>query len=230
MIDRCRSVVKLRWIWLLSLLSVCAWESGCVERRMTIRSNPPGAVVYVDDYEIGTTPVSTDFTYYGTRKIRLVKNGYETLTVMQPVSVPWYQYVPIDFVAENLVPGNIRDNRTFDYQLVPQAVVPTEQLLDRAEVLRRQTRVSGVVQAGPSGAGRQLPGAVAPATGLAPVTVPAGTVPPTTVPPASSPGYPAPPGTTWPGEPASTAPPATAPGSQTPYPTVPPGGWPTGGS
>ena len=203
---------------------------------MTIRSNPPGAVVYVDDYEIGTTPVSTDFTYYGTRKIRLVKNGYETLTVMQPVPVPWYQFVPIDFVAENLVPGNIRDNRTFDYQLVPQAVVPTEQLLDRAEVLRRQTRVSGVVQAGPSGAGqrvppgRQVPPAVTPATGFAPATVPAGTVPPTTVPPALSPGYPAPPGTTWPAGPTSTVPPAAGPGSQTPYPTVPPGGWPAAGS
>jgi len=30
-------------------------QSGCVTRRMTIRSNPPGALVYVDDYEIGTT-------------------------------------------------------------------------------------------------------------------------------------------------------------------------------
>jgi hypothetical protein len=198
---------------------------------MTIRSNPPGAVVYVDDYEIGTTPVSTDFTYYGTRKIRLVKNGYETLTVMQPVSVPWYQFMPVDFVAENLVPGNIRDHRTFDYQLVPQVVVPTEQLLDRAEVLRRQTRVSGVVQAGPSGAGRQMPATV-PATGLAPPTTgyaPA-TAPPATVPPALSPGYGTPPGTTWPGGPASTVPPAAAPGSQTPYPTTPPGGWPPAGS
>lgn len=199
---------------------------------MTIRSNPPGAVVYVDDYEIGTTPVSADFTYYGTRKIRLVKNGYETLTVMQPVSVPWYQFVPIDFVAENLVPGNIRDHRTFDYQMVPQAVVPTEQLLDRAEVLRRQTRVSGVVQAGPSGAGRQVPAAVAPATGFAPPTGFA----PTTAPPALSPGYATPPGTMWPGGPAPTIPPgssttpAAAPDSQTPYPTTPPGGWPPQGA
>ena len=48
---------------------------------MTIRTNPPGALVYVDDYEIGTTPVSTNFTYYGKRKIRIVKDGYETLTV-----------------------------------------------------------------------------------------------------------------------------------------------------
>ena len=52
---------------LLGLL-LCASQSGCVERRLTIRSNPPGALVYVDDYTIGVTPVSTSFIYYGTRK------------------------------------------------------------------------------------------------------------------------------------------------------------------
>ena len=61
---------------------------------MTIRSNPPGALVYVDDYTIGVTPVSTSFIYYGTRKIRLVKDGYETLTVMQPISPPWAKTTP----------------------------------------------------------------------------------------------------------------------------------------
>ena len=117
------------------LLCVCA--TGCVHRRMTVRTNPPGALLYVDDTPIGITPVSTDFTYYGTRKIRLVKDGFETLTVMQPIPAPWYQYPPIDFVAENFVPGEIRDQRMLDFQLKPQMVVPTEQLLSRAETLRR---------------------------------------------------------------------------------------------
>ena len=112
-------------------------QSGCVQRRFTIRSNPPGALVYIDDYEIGTTPVSTDFVYYGTRKVRLVKDGYETLTVLQPVPTPWYEIPPIDFVSENLVPREIRDERVLEYQLTPQVVVPTDQLLSRAEQLRR---------------------------------------------------------------------------------------------
>ena len=127
------------------VLSLCACATGCVRRRMTIRSNPPGALVYVDDYEIGTTPISTNFLYYGERKIRLVKDGYQTLTVMQPVPAPWYQIPPLDFVAENLVPGELRDQRTFSYQLTPQAVVPTEQLLGRAESLRRGVRPAGYV-------------------------------------------------------------------------------------
>jgi hypothetical protein len=193
---------------------------------MLIRSNPPGAVVYIDDYEIGTTPVATSFTYYGTRKIRLVKDGFETLTVMQPVPVPWYEYVPIDFVSENLVPGDIRDHRAFDFQLVPQAIVPNQQLLDRAELLRRDTRGSGVVQAAPLAAGpRRQPAAGPP--GLAPAG-PAGLAP-AVAPPSLPPSYSPPPANAWPAPP-STIPPAAAPGSQLPNPTIPPGGWPPAGS
>lgn len=109
---------------------------------MTIRSNPPGALVYVDDYEIGVTPVSHTFTYYGQRKIRLVKDGYETLTVMQNIRPPWYQYPVVDFFAENLWPGEIRDERELSFNMAPQVMVPPDQLLGRAEELRRGVHAS----------------------------------------------------------------------------------------
>ena len=105
---------------------------------MTIRSNPPGAAVYVDDYQIGTTPVAVNYTYYGTRKIRLVKDGFETLTVYQPMPAPWYQYFGIDFFSENIWPGKIRDERSYDYQMSPMVMVSNDQLLNRAEQLRKQ--------------------------------------------------------------------------------------------
>ena len=105
-----------------------------------MRSNPPGALLYVDDHEIGVTPVSHDFIYYGTRKIRLIKDGYETLNVLQPIPAPWYQYFGLDFITENMIPGEIRDERVLDYQLQPQTIVPTEQLLGRAENLRQGTQ------------------------------------------------------------------------------------------
>lgn len=127
----------------LSLAIAClTLASGCVERRMTIRTNPPGALAYVDDYEVGITPVSTSFLYYGTRKIRLVKDGYETLTVLQPMPTPWYEIPPADFVSENLIFGKLHDQRTFDFLLKPQVVVPTEQLMGRAEALRRGSQSS----------------------------------------------------------------------------------------
>jgi len=111
---------------------------------MTIRSNPPGAFVYVDNYPIGTTPVSTNFTHYGTRSIRLVKDGFETQAVEERIKAPWYEIPPLDFVSENLVPGEIRDHRTFTYQMHPQMVVPSNVLLDRAEDLRIRSGTTGM--------------------------------------------------------------------------------------
>jgi hypothetical protein len=127
-------------VWILVLAaSLLPPTNGCVRRRLNVRSNPPGALVYVDNQQIGTTPCSVDFTYYGTREIRLIKPGYETLTVNQPIPTPWYQIPPLDFASENLVPTKIRDNRTVTFDLAPQIIVPTEQLLDRANQLRQET-------------------------------------------------------------------------------------------
>jgi hypothetical protein len=131
---RCSQLIT-RWsLVLLGLLLV--WQTGCVTRRLTMRSNPPGARVYVGDEEIGTTPVSHDFTYYGTRKIRLVKDGYETLIVNQPIPAPWYQIPPLDFVSENLVPGEIRDERVVTYEMTPLQLQSKEQILQKANALR----------------------------------------------------------------------------------------------
>jgi len=136
---------------LMMMVLLMAAASGCVRRRMTIRSNPPGAQVQIDNYPdpIGVTPTSADFIYYGTREIRLIKDGYETLTVEQPVRTPWYQVPPLDFITENLWPFEIRDERSFNYTLAPQPVVPAQKLLQRAEELRRGTQAQYLQQGQP---------------------------------------------------------------------------------
>lgn len=103
-----------------------------------MRSNPPGALVYVDNQQIGTTPCGVDFTYYGTREIRLVKSGYETLSINQPIPTPWYQIPGIDFVSENVIPWRIRDDRVVNFNLSPQRMVPAEELICRGQQLRAQ--------------------------------------------------------------------------------------------
>ena len=95
----------------------------------------------MDDVEVGRTPVSTSFIYYGTRKIQLSKAGYETLTVLQPIPTPWYQWPGVDFFSEHFSPGKINDDRLFSYNMEPAIVVPTDQLLDRAQELRQQSEV-----------------------------------------------------------------------------------------
>jgi hypothetical protein len=127
-----------------SLVAPC----GCVRRRLLVRSNPPGATVYVDNQPIGVTPCATSFTYYGTRELRLVKPGFETLTINQPIPAPWYQIPPIDFVSENVVPKEIQDYRTVTYTLAPAVIQPTEQLLDRAQQLRSGTQQGAVLPVG----------------------------------------------------------------------------------
>src|SRR3954454_19924571 len=125
---------------LASIVLVCSIAlpaRAIVRRRLNVNSNPQGALVYVDNQQIGTTPCSVDFTYYGTREIRLIKPGFETLTVNQPIPTPWYEYIPLDFVSENLVPNKIRDNRTVSYNLSPQLIVPTPELINRADQLRQ---------------------------------------------------------------------------------------------
>ncbi len=130
---------KLRILLGMLALLMLAF-TGCVRRRMTIRTNPPGAKVYVDDTEIGTTPVSTNYTYYAARKITLIKDGYRTETVYERMLPPWYELPPLDFVSENLYPRELRDERVLDFQLVPQEIVPREKLLGRAENLRFNAR------------------------------------------------------------------------------------------
>ena len=145
---------------------LCA-STGCVQRRMTIRSNPPGAVVYVDVYQIGATPVSTDFIYYGTRKVRLVKDGYETLTVRQPFPVPWYEIFPLDFVTENIWPWEIRDERVVDLAMMPVASTPPELVVARAE----QARLS-------AGSLPAAPPQIVPPQAVVPQPIPAAPPPP----------------------------------------------------
>jgi len=118
------------------LLMILVTQGGCLRRRMTIRTNPTGAVAYVDNRRIGITPVSTSFRYYGMRHIQLVKDGFETVTEDHKIAAPWYQWFGLDFFAENLWPRKVRDERILDFQLTPQQSIPPAQVLQRAEQLR----------------------------------------------------------------------------------------------
>lgn len=117
---------------------------AAVRRRITIRTTPPGALVYIDDQEIGVTPVSTSFTYYGTRKIQIVKDGYETVTVLREIKAPWYQIPGIDFVTENLMRREFRDERLLQFKLVPLRIRTTEELIRRGQELKQRAS-QGVV-------------------------------------------------------------------------------------
>ena len=126
------------------LLLLLVLLPGCVRRRMTIRSEPSGALVSIDQQEIGTTPVSVGYTYYGTRNFQVTRDGYETASVSRTFKPPWYQWPIIDFFAENLWPFEVRDERVVDFSLIPQKPVATAKLVQRAGELRSGAQ-SGIV-------------------------------------------------------------------------------------
>jgi len=107
-----------------------------VERKLTILSDPPGAMVWLDGQPIGKTPITVPFAFYGTREISLYYARYQAYTTMQEVPCPWYQYFPIDFVSEFLIPLEYTDNPQFHYTLKPQ--LPCDDLQKQALEARGQ--------------------------------------------------------------------------------------------
>ncbi len=110
---------------------------GCVERTVSINSEPEGAAVFLNDTEAGLTPVKVPFTWYGDYDIVIRKEGYKTIHTHHRVQAPWYEWPFIDVVSECLVPFTIHDDHTIDTYVLETYEAPThEELLQRAEALR----------------------------------------------------------------------------------------------
>ena len=109
----------------LCLLSAvgCLLLSGCIRRNLTIRSEPPGATLYVNDKLLGTTPHSYDFTWYGGYRVMLKKEGFEQLDARATLPAPWYFWVPLDLAME-LLPVPVHDDHELSYQLQPKQELP----------------------------------------------------------------------------------------------------------
>ena len=108
--------------------------AGCVERKMLIRSDPPGALLSIDGEETGlVTPAEVPFDFGGTRAVTLSSAGHKVLDARAELSDPWFTYFPLDIGAEFLWPGTIRDGQTFDFKLEPYATELTAGLMAAAK-------------------------------------------------------------------------------------------------
>lgn len=120
--------------------------SGCVQRRLQIRSQPEGAQVSVDRQAVGLTPLSVPYTYHGTREIQIEKDGYKTVRVEQNINPPWFDRFPVSLISNNFAGREIRDDRLLDFALEPKQQISDSVLLDRANDLRNDIR-NGTVTA-----------------------------------------------------------------------------------
>ena len=125
-------------IRILSLIFLMLVAPGCVHRRMTIHSDPPGALVKVDGKVIGYSPASFDYTWYGKRKVQVLKDGYETQTQLVDLSAPWYQRFPFEFFSDNLAMQHIEDRRQLNISMVPRRPDSSSDVLSRGRAMKSQ--------------------------------------------------------------------------------------------
>ena len=114
-----------------SLPLVC---TGCVERYITITSQPAGALVYLNDDEAGRTPLTVPFTFYGTYDVRLEADGYKPLWTKQRAKAPWWDTIGVDLVAEAVPNAESHIQWHFDMEL--QGPVEEAALVDRSRQMR----------------------------------------------------------------------------------------------
>lgn len=112
---------------------------GCVERKLTINTNPAGAQVFLNDEEIGVSPVTASFSWYGDYNITIRKQGCVTLQTHRKLDAPWYDLFPFDFVVGVLYPGRIVDSREWSFELAPQKEISRQELIEAAEQVKQKT-------------------------------------------------------------------------------------------
>jgi len=110
---------------------------GQVQRTITIDSEPQGARCWLNSNEVGRTPVTVPFTWYGVYDVRLENSGYEPLITKAEVSAPYYEWIPLDLAYETVVPGVRTDAHEFRFALKKAEPVDPDALRQRAEGLRR---------------------------------------------------------------------------------------------
>jgi len=120
-------------------ISICCFAlPGCVERLITISTEPAGAMVWLNDEEAGATPVTVPFTWYGQYEVIVRKKGFQTLKTSRRTPVPFYQWPGIDFFSEVLLPMRLTDRHKWHFPLEPSRIADRDALIRRADILRSE--------------------------------------------------------------------------------------------
>ena len=116
------------------ILAALVGLSGCTSRAVTVTSLPPGADVTINRRHVGKTPVRVNYTHYGSYRVELRKDRYETLVRKEHLRPPWYGYDPFAFVADNVIPARVNDEAYLHYVLEP---VPKMEMSERQALMAR---------------------------------------------------------------------------------------------
>lgn len=118
--------------FLTATLTAIIFFTGCVERQLTINTTPQDAKVSLNDEEIGQSPVTVNFNWYGDYRVTISKEGYDTLKTHRKLKGPWYDHFPFDFFAQVLTPKRIVDSYDWNFDLSPHQKPDRDQLIKDA--------------------------------------------------------------------------------------------------
>jgi len=121
---------------LFQLFILVALTTGCVQRTIKITSTPPGALVHLNDEEIGRTPVAVPFKFYGVYDVRLALDGYQPLWTKQKAQAPWWEAPGPDLFAEAFTDAHVIAE--WHYDMTPKGPVDDAAVVQRAEELKAQ--------------------------------------------------------------------------------------------
>jgi hypothetical protein len=144
---------RKKWPVMMALAAAVLCVGGCVERKITIGSDPSGALLALNDQEVGRTPITVPFTWYGDYSVRL---SYEKNvgTPQKPVmkryflqthhrtKPPAFEWLGVDLFAE-LLPFRFKDEQVWAFA-IPEVVDPTDpESMDRAnkELIERADKL-----------------------------------------------------------------------------------------
>ncbi len=134
--------MQLRPLCLLALIAASC--GGCLKRTISVTTEPPGALVWINDVEVGRTPLETDFTFYGKYDVRVRREGYEPIVTSAKAKTPVQELPGVDLLAE-AAPVQMHNVVRWHWNLVPLAEQSQSKeqaekdLLARANDLRGQT-------------------------------------------------------------------------------------------
>lgn len=133
-------------VFLAAALAGALALTGCygqVQRTIAVESDPPGALCWLNDNEVGRTPLTVPFTWYGTYGVRLELPGHEPLITKAKVAAPPYEWIPLDLAYETVVPGVHYDTHAFKFILKKSEPTDADALRKRAEGFRQRAEGPG---------------------------------------------------------------------------------------
>ena len=122
------------------LLAIMTFSiAGCVQRKIKINSQPEGALVYLNDQEVGRTPLTINFTWYGVYDVRLTKEGYQPLWTTAKAEAPFWENPPFDLFAEAVPNAKVVIDWNFELEKTEAKHLDVDLLLKNADQMKQWT-------------------------------------------------------------------------------------------